>query len=224
MSGAEGQTAGLLGVELANEVLARAAGLPRTSRAVLGIVGAPGSGKTTLARAMAADLCAAGLPCCVVPMDGFHLADVELVRLGRLQRKGAIETFDGFGYLNLLRRCLEETNHTIYAPAFDREIEQPVAGAIAVVPGCRLIIAEGNYLLDEAEPWPRVRDLLAESWFCLANDASRRAWLERRHIAFGKTPEAAANWVAQVDQPNAVRVVARQSLATRVLPMIERIT
>ena len=68
-------------------------------RLLLGITGSPGAGKSTLA-AFLAETCGA----VVVPMDGFHLADVELARRGLLDRKGAPETFDGWGYAALLAR------------------------------------------------------------------------------------------------------------------------
>jgi len=109
-----------------DELLARAEGLAvRGKRHVLGIVGAPASGKTTLAWALADAL---GSRAAVVGMDGFHLAQVELNRLGRAERKGAPDTFDAAGYVHLIRR-LAEGRETVYAPEFRREIEEPIAGA-----------------------------------------------------------------------------------------------
>jgi pantothenate kinase len=52
-------------------------------RRVLGISGAPGAGKSTVARFLLDRLGDAGAH---VPMDGFHLADVELTRQGLLER------------------------------------------------------------------------------------------------------------------------------------------
>ncbi len=138
-------------------------------------------------------------------MDGFHLADVELARLGRLDRKGAIDTFDVYGYLALLQRVRSSTE-IVYAPAFNREIEQPVAGSIPVVPDARLIVTEGNYLLDDDEPWPEVRRMLDEVWFIDVAPDERRRRLTARHIEFGKSPEQAQAWVRAVDDPNAERI------------------
>ena len=115
-------------------------------------------------------------------MDGFHLADVELQRLGRTDRKGAIDTFDAYGYLALLQRIKGQDTETVYAPAFDRDIEQPVAGSIPVVPDARLIVTEGNYLLDDEEPWPRVRRTLDEVWFI--GCAPRGAAAPARHTPY----------------------------------------
>ena len=175
--------------------------LDRGHRVVLGITGPPGAGKTAMASLVASTFDDAVR----LPMDGFHLADVELARLGRLDRKGAIDTFDVYGYLALLQRVRSSTE-IVYAPAFNREIEQPVAGSIPVVPDARLIVTEGNYLLDDDEPWPEVRRTLDEVWFVDVAPDERRRRLTARHIEFGKSPEQAQAWVRDVDDPNAERV------------------
>lgn len=168
----------------------------------MGITGPPGAGKTALAQQIASSIDDA----VHIPMDGFHLADVELRRLGGLHRKGAIDTFDAYGYLALLQRLRSQSAETVYAPAFDRDVEQPVAGSIRVPPSARLIVTEGNYLLDDDEPWPRVRQTLDEVWFvdCAADERRRR--LIARHIEFGKSPEQAQAYVRDVDEPNAERI------------------
>src|SRR5437868_8578047 len=131
-------------------------------RAMLGLVGAPGAGKSTVAQALADHF---GSRAQVVPMDGFHLAQSELVRLGRAGRKGAPDTFDSAGYVALLRRIRSQSHgELVYAPEFRREIEEPVAGAIAVEPGTPLIVTEGNYLLLQSDAWSGVRALLDEVW------------------------------------------------------------
>ena len=174
-------------------------------RALLGIVCVPGAGKSTLAAHLVAGL---GPTAAQVPMDGFHLADAALDRLGLRDRKGAPETFDGWGYLALLRRLATETDHPVYAPDFDRDLEQPLAGALAVDPGVRLVVTEGNYLLLPDDPWPRVRAALTEVWYVETDEARRQRRLLARHVRFGKAPAAAAAWIAAVDEPNA-RLVAR---------------
>lgn len=186
-------------------------------RLVIGITGAPGAGKSTLAEAVVAAVNGAGETAVWVPMDGFHLADVELRRLGRLDRKGAIDTFDGWGYLALLTRIRADDEHTVYAPAFERTLEQPLAGAIPVRPGTRLVVTDGNYLLDDEPPWSRVRPLLDEVWFCDLPDDERRRRLVDRHVTFGKSAERARAWVAHVDEANARRVVAGRGRATRIV-------
>ncbi|MEW9556091.1 nucleoside/nucleotide kinase family protein [Nonomuraea sp. NPDC050783] len=203
---------------LADTLIDRVEGLAAGGgRVLLGIAGCPGAGKSTLAGWLAGRLTAAGLPAVWVPMDGFHLADAELERLGRRGRKGALDTFDAHGYLALLRRLRAETGTTVYAPSFDRDIEQPIAGSIPVPPAARVVVSEGNYLLAPQDPWPRVRAAMTEVWYADLDDRVRLDRLTRRHIRFGKPPEQAARWVAEVDEPNAAAIRATRPTADLVV-------
>lgn len=174
-------------------------------RHLLGVVGPPGSGKSTAARAVVDAL---GERACLVPMDGFHLAHSELIRLGRASRKGAPDTFDPLGYVALLRRLKAADEDVVYAPTFDRTLEEPVAGAIAVDRHVPLVVTEGNYLLLEDEPWTAIRDLLDQVWYLDLDDAARRHRLVTRHMEHGRSEADAATWVERVDEPNAGLVAA----------------
>lgn len=214
-------------------------------RVLIGIAGAPGSGKSTLAEALVTALVAdppggggpaAGTPgraatdewhpdatrawigsaVAHVPMDGFHLADVELARLGRAGRKGAPDTFDAGGYLALLRR-LRTATATVWAPAFDRDIEQPVAGSIPIGPAVRVIITEGNYLLLDQPEWAEVATLLDEVWFCDPDPRLRISRLVARHERFGKAAEQAVAWATGPDESNALLVAATRARADLVI-------
>jgi pantothenate kinase len=152
-------------------------------------------------------------------MDGFHLADAELERLGRRDRKGAPDTFDAAGYAALLGRLREETyDDVVYAPGFERVLEQPLAGAIPVPPTARLVITEGNYLLLTTGAWSRVRPLLDEAWFCEVPERERVRRLVARHEEFGKTHEEAAAWVSRSDERNADLVATTRGRADLVVP------
>jgi pantothenate kinase len=192
-------------------LVARARALAESRpRAVLGICGAPGSGKSTLAARVAAGV---GAVAVVVPMDGFHLHDEELARLGLSDRKGAPETFDVAGYAALLRRLRTETDHTVYAPRFEREREESVAAAIAVRPEHRLVVTEGNYLLYDERGWADVRPLLDEAWFVEGDEQVRVQRLVRRHERHGKTPDQALRWATVSDQANAELVAGTRAAA-----------
>ncbi|MER6028908.1 nucleoside/nucleotide kinase family protein [Streptomyces sp. NPDC001851] len=204
-----------------DDLLARARALPRDGRrALLGIAGSPGAGKTTLAEHLVRALNADGPPWAAhVPMDGFHLADAELDRLGRRARKGAPDTFDAAGYAALLRRLREDADDVVYAPGFERVLEQPIAGAIPVPPTARLVVTEGNYLLLTEGSWARVRPCLDEVWFCEAEEDERIRRLVARHEEFGKDHETAVAWVRCTDQRNAELVAATRGRADLVVPV-----
>lgn len=202
-----------------DDLLIRATALTSPGRrAVLGIAGSPGAGKTTLAEHLVRALNGGGEPWVAhVPMDGFHLADVELDRLGRRDRKGAPDTFDAAGYAALLRRLREEPDEVVYAPGFERVLEQPIAGAIPVPPTARLVVTEGNYLLLETGSWTRVRQGLDEVWFCEIDEAERLRRLVARHEEFGKPHETAVAWVSGTDQHNADLVATTRDRADLVI-------
>jgi len=198
-----------------DDLLKRAAALARPGRrAILGIAGSPGAGKTTLAEHLVRGL---GEIAAHVPMDGFHLADAELDRLGRRDRKGAPDTFDAAGYAALLRRLREETGEVVYAPGFERVLEQPIAGAIPVAPTARLVVTEGNYLLLGTGSWTRVRAELDEVWFCAPDETDRVRRLVARHEEFGKSHEAAVAWASGSDQRNADLVAGTRERADLIL-------
>ena len=180
-------------------------------RRLIGLVGAPGAGKSTLAQALHLALPEVSQ---VVPMDGFHLANVELARLGRAGRKGAPDTFDSAGYVNLLRRLRQQAaDEIVYAPEFRREIEEPIANAIPVLPQTRLVITEGNYLLLDSGHWAKVVGLLDEVWYVDVDNSLRNDRLVERHVQFGRERDAALAWVAGTDEPNARLIEATRARA-----------
>lgn len=188
------------------QLVSRARELARArARTLLGITGPPGAGKSTVSAAIAADLEDLVR---VVPMDGFHLAQAELVRLGRIARKGAPDTFDAAGYVALLARLRNPDRETVYAPVFRRDLEEPIACALAVPSEVPLVLTEGNYLLVTSSGWAGVRPLLDEVWYVEDDESARMQRLVRRHIQFGKPPDLAREWVLESDQRNA-ELVAR---------------
>ena len=186
-------------------------------RRVLGIVGAPGAGKSTLARAVVDGL---GPALAVeVGMDGYHLSDAVLADLGRRERKGAIDTFDDAGYAALMDRLADARpgDPPVYAPVFRRELEEPVAAGVAVPSEVPLVVTEGNYLLAPTGAWPAARARMADVWYLDAPDDVRLARLEERHHAFGKSRDDARRWARGSDQVNAELVRATRDGADLVV-------
>lgn len=192
---------------LVDRLLAMVAG---GGRHLVGITGPPGAGKSTLAEAVVRRL---GGHARRVPMDGFHLTNAELERLGSRQRKGAPDTFDAHGYVALLRRLRDSGDDVVYAPEFHRALEEAVAGAIPVPREVPVVVTEGNYLLLQHGPWAQVRPLLDETWYVDLDETVRLDALIRRHVRFGKEPAAARRWVLGSDQRNAALVAATRHLA-----------
>lgn len=186
-------------------------------RFLLGITGPPGAGKSTVSAALLAALPPGGAV--VVPMDGYHLAQAELERLGRADRKGAPDTFDAAGFVALLHRIRAQRpgDPPVYAPLFRREIEEPVAGAVAVDAAVPVVLVEGNYLLLGDGDWAGVRDLLDACWYVGVPDDVRVERLVARHVAHGRSPDAAAAWVHRSDEANARLVAATRGRADAVV-------
>lgn len=192
---------------------ARAASFTGARRTLLGITGAPGAGKSTIA----ARLCAAVPDSVVVPMDGFHLRTADLDRLGRTDRRGAPDTFDADGFVALLGE-LRTATADIAAPGFDRTIEEPVPGAVLVCATTRLVIVEGNYLLLDEPPWSRVVELLDAVWFVEIPEPTRVQRLVARFVAYGMDPAAAQQRVEHgSDARNAELVAASRHRADLII-------
>ena len=171
-------------------------------RGLLGLGGAPGVGKSTLAETAVDALETRGIRSRVLPMDGFHLPQARLRELGRRERMGAPDTFDVAGFVATLRRLRDASAETA-APAFDREIEEPVPHGLRIDPAVAVVVVEGNYLLLPTGGWEAVAPLLDEIVRLALNPAERRARLIERHVRFGKTPVEAAAWVDGPDERNA---------------------
>jgi pantothenate kinase len=192
---------------------------PRASgtRLLVGICGPPAAGKSTLADALARALTVQhGLSTVAVPMDGFHLSNAELARLGLAGRKGAPQTFDAAGFVHLLRR-LRAADELVYAPAYSRTLHESIGGVIPVPPAVPVVVVEGNYLLLDAGPWREVRGLLDLVLYLEAPDRTRQESLLHRQMARGLTASDARDWVERSDELNAALIAGTRERADVVL-------
>jgi pantothenate kinase len=177
-----------------------------SSRTIIGIVGKPGGGKSTLSKFLLKGMDSTLVS--VVPMDGFHLSNKVLKELGRSDRKGAQDTFDVKGFTALIERIKMDNVDPIYYPIFDRSIEESIAAQGVVYPSTRVVIVEGNYLMHDNDGWQEISPLLDQSWYAFLEEDIRISRLISRHIAFGKDPESAKAWAKGSDQVNAELIEA----------------
>ena len=191
----------------------------RGPRAILGITGAPAAGKSTYAEQLVAELVADGHKVALVPMDGYHLAQAALEESGLAAVKGAPQTFDGYGFVALLKRLKESVDETIWAPRFDRSIEESIAASIPVRPEDTLVVTEGNYLLFDQMPWATGRALLDECWYIELESDLRHERLEARHRLFGRSPEEAHERAFGSDEANAELIAATKPAADAVISL-----
>ena len=189
----------------------------RPGRVIVGLAGPPAAGKSTLATALASTLTDGGDAAVAVPMDGFHLANAELARLGLADRKGAPETFDAAGFINLLRRLRAAEPTAVYAPTFSRQINESIGSAIPVAPDVRVVVTEGNYLLLDTPPWHEVRPLLDLALYLDAPHSTRHSALVRRQLSRGLTKAAAQAWAGGSDAANAKLIESTRDRADEVL-------
>ena len=195
---------------------ARALAVPG-QRHLLGITGAPGAGKSKVAQdlidKLGPDLAA------FVPMDGFHLSNHTLIAWGRRDRKGAWDTFDDDGYVDLLRRLRNQTEEIVHAPDFDRDVDESIGSALPIRREVPLIVTEGNYLLSDVGGWAGVAPLLDESWYLQIDEATRVQRLAHRHQLHGMDPQEADNWARTTDEANAVLIARSKPRADLIITM-----
>jgi len=180
-------------------------------RLVIGIVGKPGAGKSTLTSHLIDNLPKDSAV--LIPMDGYHLSNKQLSKLGISDRKGAFDTFDSDSFVKLLKRVNQEPEKDIYFPIFYREIEESYAADGVVPANTKLVITEGNYLLLDKGGWEAVRQELDEVWYIEVDDNLRLDRLTRRHQSYGRNYDEAFAWANGSDERNAELVAKTRDKA-----------
>lgn len=188
---------------IAEDVLRRAEG---KSRFIVAIAGPPGAGKSTLADALCDALLARGETAAVLPMDGFHMDNGILEERGLLPRKGAPETFDVRGFLDIVS-AVRKGGHEVLVPVFDRSREIAIASARAIAPETRFILAEGNYLLLDEAPWTTLSRSFDLTIFVGPSVDVLEERLRKRWQGYGLDEAAIHAKLFENDLPNGKRVI-----------------
>lgn len=184
------------------------------ARRLVAIVGPPGSGKSTLSKALA-DALNQRQPgtYAILPMDGFHLDDDVLRQCGRLEHKGAPDTFDVGGLVHMHRRLAANDEARIAVPLFDRARELSRAGARIIDASVATVLVEGNYLLLRQAPWDRLAAFYDVSVRIAVPFDELEARLVERWRTYGLSCQDGRRRVAANDLPNARLVVERSAPA-----------
>ena len=170
-------------------------------RTLIGIVGKPGAGKSTVVEEIAKRFDPNSVS--IIPMDGFHLSNEELIKLGRRDRKGAPDTFDVEAFNSLIKKVNLNGNVNNEFPIFHREIEASIENEGIVPKESRVVVIEGNYLFSSDHNWDGIFQMLDHTWFIEIDDEVRIERLIARHIRYGKTPKEAEAWSRGSDETNA---------------------
>jgi len=197
-------------VDLEGLVAAARGLLARPGRHVLAITGAPGSGKSTLVEALLQVLEAESPgAAAILPMDGFHYDDAVLHARGRRPWKGAPDTFDVGGLRSVLMRLRDPAEGAVAVPVFDRSLEISRGSARIIGPEVRLILAEGNYLLLQDDPWPGLLPLFDCTVMIEVPEEELRRRLRGRWVGYGLTEAEIEHKLDGNDIPNGHTVQRR---------------
>lgn len=190
-------------------------------RVALGMAGGPGTGKSTLAVEVAAQLNreTPGFAA-YVPMDGFHMKHAKLEALGTAHEKGMPHTFEGAAFADFLAR-LKSATGPVSGPGYSRKVEDVVEDAFTVDAGVKLLVVEGNYLLLGTPPWDRIRPLLDFAVFINVPRETVRARLLRRHAEEGLfTDDRNREHIERVDLANYDLVSRSRSRADLAIDLV----
>ena len=158
-----------------------------------------------------------------VPMDGYHLTRAQLSAMPDPStahaRRGAEFTFDGPSFLKLVKALREPLAKTIFAPSFDHAVKDPKENDIAIQPGHRIVVFEGNYVVLDKEPWREAAGLMDERWFVEVDFEVARRRLVGRHVKAGiaRDDEEAGKRADENDLVNGKQIVENRVMVDEVV-------
>lgn len=167
---------------------------------MIGIAGAPGSGKTTFC----GEIAARRPDAVIVPMDGYHLPRSQLDAEG-LRRRGALHTFDPDAFHADMKSLRENRSGTF--PAFDHAEKDPRPGKVRVSPEAPLVIVEGIYVLMKSwrsEPLFDLKVFLD----CDLDEAVERLTIRHVQTGISSSVEEARHRAMTNDRVNAEAILA----------------
>jgi len=179
-------------------------------RVLIAISGPPGAGKSTLAEAVCHQLNNSGLSAKIIPMDGFHLDNTKLDEIGLRDKKGAPDTFDAEGFVNLVKK-LKDNERSVSIPHFNRETDNVAPNQDQVTTEDHILIIEGNYLLLKTEPWSQLKNYFDLTVSINPGIETLRQRLVQRWLDNGHTQEQAEQRALSNDIPNAQTVLNNSS-------------
>ena len=191
-------------VEALTEQLINAA--PSGRRTLVGLAGPPAAGKSWLAGNLVESLVSRGYSACVLPMDGFHLDNSILDVRGLLARKGSPATFDVLGFIALVKRAKQTTND-LFVPIFDRRLDRSINAGALIPKDTQFVIAEGNYLFLDEEPWNQLFELFDQRVALNADFETLKTRLVQRWLEHGHSQHEATERAMSNDIPNAKTVL-----------------